>query len=286
MDKKKVSVLGFGDNVVDIYEHTHTMYPGGNCVNFAAYASMFGAERSAYMGYFGDDRAGAFVQEILKDLGIDISRCVTLHGENGYSKVTITCGERIFGDYNQGGIRGKTAFVLSPEDLDYMKTFDLVHSGNYSYMESELSKIKNAGIPVSFDFSDDSDEDYYKMVAPHVTYAFCSHDGDDEAVRAHLRFMKDLGPEIVSASRGAKGCMLYDGQRFYEQGAVPLEKVVDTMGAGDSLLTAFLVGFIAREKAGEERPQAIRGAIAEAAAFAAKICMIDGAFGYGSPYEA
>ena len=44
-----VSALGFGDNVVDKYEHIKTMYPGGNCVNFAVYAKMFGAKRSAYM---------------------------------------------------------------------------------------------------------------------------------------------------------------------------------------------------------------------------------------------
>lgn len=42
-----VSALGFGDNVVDKYEHIKTMYPGGNCVNFAVYAKMFGAKRSA-----------------------------------------------------------------------------------------------------------------------------------------------------------------------------------------------------------------------------------------------
>ena len=33
-----VSALGFGDNVVDRYEHIRTMYPGGNAVNFAVYA--------------------------------------------------------------------------------------------------------------------------------------------------------------------------------------------------------------------------------------------------------
>ena len=27
--KHQVKVLGFGDNVVDQYEHTKTMYPGG-----------------------------------------------------------------------------------------------------------------------------------------------------------------------------------------------------------------------------------------------------------------
>ena len=45
-----VKILGFGDNVVDQYEHIKTMYPGGNCVNLCAYAMMFGVEKSAYMG--------------------------------------------------------------------------------------------------------------------------------------------------------------------------------------------------------------------------------------------
>ena len=35
-----VNALGFGDNVVDRYEHIHTMYPGGNAVNFAVYACL------------------------------------------------------------------------------------------------------------------------------------------------------------------------------------------------------------------------------------------------------
>lgn len=38
-----ISVLGFGDNVVDKYEHIKTMYPGGNAVNFAVF---FAASRS------------------------------------------------------------------------------------------------------------------------------------------------------------------------------------------------------------------------------------------------
>ena len=37
-----VNALGFGDNVVDRYEHIHTMYPGGNAVNFAVYAKKCG----------------------------------------------------------------------------------------------------------------------------------------------------------------------------------------------------------------------------------------------------
>ena len=44
-----VSALGFGDNVVDKYEHIKTMYPGGNCVNFAVYAKMFGGTAAWHM---------------------------------------------------------------------------------------------------------------------------------------------------------------------------------------------------------------------------------------------
>lgn len=42
--KYDVSVVGFGDNVVDIYTHENVQYPGGNCVNLAVYAKMFGAK--------------------------------------------------------------------------------------------------------------------------------------------------------------------------------------------------------------------------------------------------
>lgn len=47
-------VLGLGDNVVDKYMHIRTMYPGGNALNFAVYAKMFGME-AGYLGVFGDD---------------------------------------------------------------------------------------------------------------------------------------------------------------------------------------------------------------------------------------
>ena len=50
---------------------------------------------------------------------------------------------------------------------------------------------------------------------------------------------RGLGPRIVVATRGSRGSMAYDGQRFYGQGIVPC-RVVDTMGAGDSLLAGFL----------------------------------------------
>lgn len=276
-----VSVVGFGDNVVDIYTHSNKQYPGGNCVNFAVYAKMFGAKRSAYMGYFGTDVNADHVIEALHNEKIETVKCKKISGENGYSRCKLENGDRVFLDYNEGGVRSRHIYELDEFDIEYLKQFDLIHCGNYCYMESQLPKIKEANIPLSFDFSDDSTEEYYMQIAPLVTYAFCSYDGTDEEVKKHLKKVSDLGPEIVCASRGAKGCMLYCNGKYYEQKAVPIEKVVDTMGAGDSLITTFMVGYTDARKKGISQDEAIVSSIAEAAKFAAEICQIDGAFGYG-----
>lgn len=167
-----VNALGFGDNVVDRYEHIHTMYPGGNAVNFAVYAKKCGAVRSAYMGIFGNDAAAEHVIASLEDEGVELAKCKQLIGENGAARVTVVDGDRVFLGSNEGGIRGDARYVLDRFDLAYMKQFDVVHSGNYCFTERELPKLKAAGITVSFDFSDDSTDEYYEQIAPFVDFAF------------------------------------------------------------------------------------------------------------------
>ncbi|WP_130891508.1 PfkB family carbohydrate kinase [Fusobacterium ulcerans] len=285
MEKYSIKVLGFGDNVVDKYEHIKTMYPGGNCVNFAVYSKMFGAESSAYMGYFGNDKEAEHVIESLEKAGIETIKCRQLEGENGCARVTLINGERIFLGSNEGGIRGEVPFVLDRFDLEYIKKFDLVHSGNYCFTEKELHKIKETGVYVSFDFSDDSTEDYFKRIAKDINFAFCSFDGTEDETKKYLKKIVDYGAETACASRGADGCILYDGGDYFIQKAVPLEKVVDTMGAGDSLIASYLVSYLSLIKKGTDKKEAVKVSLIKAAEFAAEICTIEGAFGYGKKYE-
>lgn len=245
-----VSALGFGDNVVDKYEHIKTMYPGGNCVNFAVYAKMFGAKRSAYMGYFGNDAEAEHVMYALDDIGIETVKCKQLEGENGCARATLVDGDRVFLGSNEGGIRGKTPYVLERFDLEYIRQFDFVHSGNYCFMEKELPKIREAGVPISFDFSDDSEDSYYAEVAPTVDYAFCSFDGTDEEAREHLKKIVSYGPKLAVAS-----------------------------------ITSFMVAYTDHLKKGITGETAIRESLAAAAEFASKVCGMNGAFGYGKKYE-
>lgn len=280
-----MKVLGFGDNVVDQYEHIKIAYPGGNCVNFCVYAKMMGVERSAYMGYFGSDYNADIVMDALSAFGVETVKCAQLSGENGWSKVTLVDGDRTFVASNNGGIRGKTPFVLNRFDLEYISGFDLVHTGNYSFTEGELYKIREAGIPVSFDFSDDSTTEYYKDVLKFVDYAFCSHSGSVQEVEEHLRMMVSGGAKLALATRGAEGCILFDGVHFYEQKAKLADELVDTMGAGDSLIASFVISYLDRMKSGAEHECAIRESLEFASAFASRICGMNGAFGCGRHYE-
>jgi sugar/nucleoside kinase (ribokinase family) len=287
MDDLNVSICGFGDNVVDIYEHIRTMFPGGNCVNFAVYGKKAGVRRAAYMGYFGSDGQAEHVIESLHEEGIETIKCKQLLGENGYSCVSIAeDGDRIWGDYNQGGIRGETSYVLDRFDLEYLKGFDVVHSGNYCYTERQLCKIHDAGIALSFDFSDDSSWEYYEQIAPNVTYAFFSASSLTlSETKDRLKKVHALGPKWVSATRGIEGCYAFDGKHFYRQESKPVEHMADAMGAGDSFLTAFLVKSIDCKKRGMTEEDSYTSGLEFAAKFASNVCCaVDGSWGHGLKY--
>lgn len=276
-----MKVLGIGDNVVDKYEYKKTMYPGGNALNFSVYAKQLGAD-SAYLGIFGTDDAANHIKDVLSELKIDTSRCYDIKGESGYALVGLKDGDRIFLESNDGGIRKEQKLNLTDADLQYIKTFDLLHSSKYSYIEDELVKLKETKVRISFDFSDDFTDEYLEKIVPYIDYSFlsCSHLPESE-VKALAKKVYDLGSTIVITTLGSKGALLYDGESYlYQQ--PKLVEAVDTLGAGDSFLTAFLLYYIENETT--DSNNILETALVKAADFAAESCLVEGAFGYGKVY--
>ena len=95
--------------------------------------------------------------------------------------------------------------------------------------------------------------------------------------------MQKLGPRFVSATAGAEGCIAFDGERYYRQPAKPVTDMRDTMGAGDSFLTSFLMCYLDAEKRGEGGPAAIEQALDFAAGFASAVCGMEGSWGHVAP---
>ena len=198
-----------GDNCIDFYDQTGDAYPGGNPVNVAVYTVRLGGTAS-YTG-------------------------------TALSHVSIVDGDRVFGDYEEGVM---ASFRLTDEDIDFLCAHDLVVSGLWGMIAPDLPRLKARGAKVAFDFADKPEDPVVEQALPFVDYAFFSNDADgDAALEDFLRGITARGPKVAVVTRGEKGSLAYDGERFYRGDIVPC-RVVDTMGAGDSFIAGFLYGLM------------------------------------------
>ena len=131
-------------------------------------------------------------------------------------------------------------FKLDAEDIDFLSSYDMVVSGLWGMIENDLPVLKEKGATVAFDFATRPDDPVSVKAIPYVDYGFFADDDkDEEELKKMLIDLHAKGPKVMVVTRGEKGSMAYDGEKFYYGGIVPCE-VVDTMGAGDSFIAGFL----------------------------------------------
>lgn len=291
-----IKVIGLGDNVVDYYLHTQTVYPGGNALNFSVYSKMMGFQ-SAYMGIFGDDENAEHVYQTIQDLNIETKHCRFYSGENGCAPVNIVDGDRVFLGSNKGGISKEHPWELTTLDLKYLQQFDLIHTSIFSYIDSQLPTMAAHGLRVSYDFSNRFSEEFLFSLCPYLWCACLSsseRNYEDNIALIHQAVAHGC-PNVI-LTRGTDGALVYFNGKLYEQSPC-LVCPVDTMGAGDSFITAFLTsylhdttmccdfpmienmhGLVTNQEATEA---AVRLALHKAAVFSSKTCQQDGSFGFG-----
>lgn len=285
-----VKVLGLGDNVCDVYLHTGLMYPGGQAVNFAVFARELGAEAD-FMGVFGMDAAADHVQASLQKHGVGCTHCRCYEGENAFARVALVDGDRVFRGSNRGGVLQQHPIYLDEADLAYADAFDLIHTTNNGFIDGLLPALHELRPLISYDFSYRwNEEDRVDRVCPYIDFGFlsCSDLGDEET-KVLCRRLYEKGCGVVTATRGSKGAAVYDGAQFYSQ-LPDYVTPIDTMGAGDSFATAMLVAILQNmEKLGRTdwenamlRAHILPGALKTAAAFSARTCLVNGAFGGGA----
>lgn len=258
-----------GDNVVDVYPASGTMYPGGNTLNVAVAARRYGV-RAAYLGAVGTDPAGSLVRAALEREDIEASRLRVLEGTNAWCTIELSEGDRRFVDHDLGVSR----FVLDEADLDYIGEFSLAHSGDCSGTEDQLAEIAER-TRLSFDFSN-RPPSYYRPLLRHASLACFSgsHLSEEESDAIAEEALAE-GSELVLVTKGARGASLYrPGLDRLEAGAQPVA-VVDTLGAGDVAIGVFLASHLSGKDA--------ETALEEAMAAASEAVTRFGAFGYGTP---
>ncbi|HOX31848.1 MAG TPA: fructoselysine 6-kinase [Spirochaetales bacterium] len=233
-------IAAVGDNCMDVYDTMGRAFPGGNPVNVAVYSLRLGMEAS-YTGVVGDDKYGRIMIDALAAKKVDTSHLRVLPGRTAVTHVELVDGERVFGDYDEGVL---ASFKLSPEDIDFLCSHDIVVSGLWGKVEGDLAAIRARGVPVAFDFATKLDDPIVEKAVGNVDYAFFAYDGgDDEFIRGYLERMRGRGPRVAIATLGDKGSLAYDGRAYTAFGIVPCE-VKDSMGAGDSYIAGFIKGIL------------------------------------------
>ena len=122
---------------------------------------------------------------------------------------------------------------------------DIVVACNTNFNRELLKKVKEDGKIIATDvhvLSDINDE-YNNDFMNYSNILFLSDENIKTDYREFLMFIENkFSNDIIVLGMGKKGALMYvkDEAKFYEMPAVDINEVVNTVGAGDALFSAFI----------------------------------------------
>jgi sugar/nucleoside kinase (ribokinase family) len=230
---------------------------GGSAANTVSGVASFGG-KAAYIGRVFDDQLGTVFAHDLRSTGVVFRAAPATEGPpTGRCLIVVTPdAERTMNTY-----LGSSEF-FGPEHVDV----ELIQRAQVTYLEGYLfdrppaqeaywkasQAAHDAGRRVSLTLSDTFCVDRHRaawreLVAEQVDILFANEheamalyevDSFDAALAAARADV-----EVACLTRGAQGSVLARGDELAEVPAHPVEKVVDTTGAGDLYAAGFLFGF-------------------------------------------
>jgi sugar/nucleoside kinase (ribokinase family) len=271
------AIAAIGIGLVDIYPQKGRMYPGGNEYNISYYVKELGC-RASFMGVFAGDKAGEMLFNLLDKAGVDLSHSRHETGYSNYAIVELRNGNRVFSDWSRTGVTDRHPIRFNQDDIAFIKQHDAACISCASRLEySDFKMLYDAGVPLSYDFSDAFTEQQMRQICPLVQFSFFSCDRfTGEEAREILAKAAAYGSKITVATMGKNGAVCFDGTSYYSCPA-PEARVTDTMGAGDSFIAAFLCSYYSDADA----PPSLDRAMRQASGFAGRNIEREGALGIG-----
>jgi len=214
--------------------------PGGQAANVAAWAASLGAS-ARFIGRTGDDDAGSIARARLRERKVDVVG--PIKGRNGLICSLVSPD----GARSMAADRG-TAVELQPGEVDpaWLEGCDHLFVSGYALMREpvrsaavhavELARDEGAAVSVDLaswsairDSGVEAFRDHVNALSPDVVFA----NTDEQEIVG-----KSLPGARWILKRSVGGCS-FDGD---EREALPVERVVDSTGAGDALAAGFIVG--------------------------------------------
>ena len=199
------------------------------------------------MTILGNDVFAMALEERLRERGIPLRVLARVDRPTGMATMDLVDGDKKHLHFEGNAME---EIRLSPEDLEFIKGFDIVYAERWAKIERYIAELKQPGQIWVYDFSKRLDLPVNDILLPHLDYAFFSYDKKDGYIRDFIRTAQAKGAGCVIAMLGEYGSLAWDGERFYEESAESVP-VVNTVGAGDSYIAAFTYGV----SLGESIPQ-------------------------------
>jgi len=236
-----------------------TEMSGGSAANTIVGIASLGA-RAAYVGKVRDDQIGRLYSHDIRAAGVAFETTPAVGGPaTGCSYILVTPdGERTMNTFLGA------AQELTPDDIDPAQ----VAASSILYLEGYLWDPKNAkdafvkastiahdaGRQVALTLSDSFCVDRYRdeffdlMRNGTVDLVFANEaelhslyqTSDFDAALSQMR----SDARLAVITRSEKGCVVVSGDGTTAVGAFPIEKIVDTTGAGDLFAAGFLFGLV------------------------------------------
>lgn len=230
--------------------------PGGSAANCAAIAGSLG-QPVTFLGSLGSD---TWIKPLLQDFrkfNVNTRYLKKAAGKTGTCVAVVNAaGERKFHSYR--GVNESDPPDLPPQTL--WRHHHCLHLSGYCFQQpnsrriawSLLHEAKRNGLAVSLDpsyfFAKQSGSEMDELLAA-LDFIFPNLDealilsGENDPVKA-ARVLRARGVNTVLVTLGSDGCLLSTNETEQFVKIKPVNKVVDTTGAGDAFCGGFLTGWL------------------------------------------
>lgn len=250
--KDQPHIAFIGDLTIDKYVQSGEIRLGGAALNGAIWARKLGAKPSVVTSV-GTDLPGKEMLKKLKKEHISKTHLQIRHGKTSSIEINVNeQGERSYGIWDPGTL---ASYHLRGKDIAYLSGMDAIVVTIYPqfvHILDELSAVKKIGqskspyIVVNFgdlkEFHDD-----ISVIMTALTYAdlcvFGLHETEDSELISQLESEASKLHKNILITLAAQGSRVYTGDTIYSEPANQVP-VVDTTGAGDSFLSAYVLRYL------------------------------------------
>lgn len=220
-----------------------------DCVGGAGGYACKGFKRlnksTAYIGFTGKDFEGNYIEDELKNDGIDLRGLFTSRAGTAHSVNIMYKDGRRKNFYDGRGSMDNVPDLSICEKVLSESRF--AHFSIVNWSRRLLPLAKKNGLTVSVDIQDvvDAEDPYREDYVREADILFFSTVNFQEPSTLIERFLSIKKDRIVIAGMGKKGCAVGYKAGIFFYPPVELKKpVIDTNGAGDSFAVGFLTSYL------------------------------------------